>query len=86
VRATRLLHEPLLHFLLIGLALFVLYEKLAAPTGAGMSIVVSQAMVDQLAREHEVRWTRKPSEQELASLVDGYVRDEILSRGIGARS
>jgi parvulin-like peptidyl-prolyl isomerase len=80
VRARRLLQEPLLHFLLIGLALFVLYEKIAAPNRAGMSIVVSEAMVDEMAREHEVRWTRKPSDQELASLVDVYVRDEILYR------
>jgi hypothetical protein len=80
VRARRLLQEPLLHFLLIGLALFVLYEKVAAPNRAGMSIVVSEAMVDEMAREHEVRWTRKPSDQELAGLVDAYVRDEILYR------
>jgi len=80
VRARRLLHEPLLHFLLIGLALFFLYERVAAPNRAGTSIVISQAMVDEMAREHEARWTRKPSERELAGLVDAYVRDEILYR------
>lgn len=45
-----------------------------------MSIVVSEAMVDDMAREHEARWSRKPSDQELAGLVDAYVRDEILYR------
>jgi hypothetical protein len=80
VRARRLLQEPLLHFLLIGLALFVLYGKVAAPNRAGMSIVVSEAMVDEMAREHEARWTRKPTDTELAGLVDAYVRDEILYR------
>jgi hypothetical protein len=80
VRARRLLQEPLLHFLLIGLALFVLYEKVAAPNRAGTSIVVTEAMVDQMAREHEARWIRSPSDQELASLVEAYVRDEILYR------
>ena len=80
MRARRLLQEPLLHFLLIGLALFVLYEKVAAPNRAGMSIVVSEAMIDQMAREHEARWTRSPSDQELAGLVEAYVRDEILYR------
>jgi len=80
VRARRLLKEPLLHFLLIGLALFVLYGKVAAPNRAGMSIIVSEAMIDEMAREHEMRWTRKPSDQELAGLVDAYVRDEILYR------
>jgi parvulin-like peptidyl-prolyl isomerase len=43
-------------------------------------MVVSEAMVDEMAREHEARWTRKPSDQELAGLVDAYVRDEILYR------
>src|SRR5687768_7415880 len=76
----RLLQEPLLHFLLIGIALFVGYEKLAAPDLAGKRIVVSEAMVDQMAREHEGRWTRKPSEEELRGLVESYVRDEILYR------
>ena len=80
MRTRRLLQEPILHFLLIGIALFVVYGKVAAPNRAGMSIVVSEAMVDEMAREHEARWTRKPSDQELAGLVDAYVRDEILYR------
>jgi len=80
VRARRLLKEPLLHFLLIGFALFIVYAKLASPDRSGTTIVVSEAMVDELAREHEVRWARKASDQELAGLVDGYVRDEVLYR------
>jgi hypothetical protein len=76
----RLLQEPLLHFLLIGIALFFVYDKVAAPNRTGMSIVVSEAMVDQMAREHEARWARKPSDEELAGLVDAYVRDEVLYR------
>ena len=80
MRTRRLLQEPILHFLLIGIALFVVYGKVAAPNRAGMSIVVSERMIDEMAREHEARWTRKPSDQELAGLVDSYVRDEILYR------
>jgi hypothetical protein len=76
----RLLQEPILHFLLIGIALFVVYGKVAAPDRAGTNIVVSEAMIDQMAREHEGRWTRKPTERELAGLVESYVRDEILYR------
>ena len=75
----RLLQEPLLHFLLIGIALFVVHGMVASPNRAD-TIVVSEKIVDELAREHEVRWTRKPSDQELAGLVDAYVRDEILYR------
>ena len=79
MRIKRLLQEPLLHFLLIGIALFVVQGMVAAPNSAD-AIVVSEKIVDELAREHEVRWTRKPTDQELAGLVDAYVRDEILYR------
>ena len=79
MRIRRLLQEPLLHFLLMGIALFVVHGMVAPPNRAD-TIVVSEKIVDALAREHEVRWTRKPSDQELAGLVDAYVRDEILYR------
>ena len=79
-RLRRLLQEPLVHFLLIGIALFVVHAKIAAPSRAGTSIVVSEALVDRLAREYEARWTRRPSEGELTALVESNVRDEILYR------
>jgi hypothetical protein len=80
LRLRQILQEPILHFLLIGVALFVVYGKVAAPDRAGTRIVVSQAMVDEMTREYQARWIRKPSAQELAGLVDTYVRDEILYR------
>jgi hypothetical protein len=80
VRIRRLLQEPLLHFLLIGIALFVVHDQVAAPNRAGKSIVISEALVDQLAREYEARWTRKASGRELDALVEAHVRDEIIYR------
>src|SRR4030095_2253656 len=47
---------------------------------AGKRIVISEALVDQLAREYEVRWTRKASDRELDALVEARVRDEIIYR------
>jgi hypothetical protein len=76
----RLLREPVLHFLLIGLFIFVTYGLLAARDDQGKRIVVSQAAVDSLTREHQSRWMRPPTEQELAGLIDAHVRDEILYR------
>jgi hypothetical protein len=76
----KLLREPVLHFLLIGVAIFVAYG-LIAPRGNGANrIVVTQGVVDALVREHQARWQRAPAEQELAGLVEAYVRDEILYR------
>jgi hypothetical protein len=80
VRLTSLWREPVLHFLLIGLLLFVAYEWLTPADKSGSRIVVTQPMVDGLALEYRTRWSRPPSEQELGRLVDAYVRDEILYR------
>jgi len=76
----RLLREPVLHFLLIGLLLFVAYGRLAPDYKSGARIVVTRSMVDSIALEYQTRWSRPPTEQELAMLVDAYVRDEILYR------
>lgn len=74
------MREPVLHFLLIGAALFVYYDLVATPGPDAERIVVSRALVDALAREHSVRWNRPPTPAELQGLVDTYVRDEILYR------
>ena len=74
------LKEPILHFLLIGIALFVIHGKVAAPDKAGTRIVVSQPMIDDMAREFEARWSRPPGEQEMVHLVNARIRDEILYR------
>jgi hypothetical protein len=76
----RLLREPVLHFLLIGIALFVAYGQLAPPRDDGARIVVSQAIVDNLAREYQARWFRPPGNEELRMLIEAHVRDEILYR------
>jgi hypothetical protein len=76
----RLLREPVLHFLLIGIALFVAYGQLAPPPEDGARIVVSQAIVDDIAREHQARWFRPPGDEELSKLIEAHVRNEILYR------
>lgn len=80
MRIKSLLREPVLHFLLIGLLLFAAYGWLAPADQSGARIVVTQSMVDNIALEYRTRWSRPPTEQELAGLVDAYVRDEILYR------
>ena len=75
-----LVREPLLHFLLIGLALFLWYGRVA-PAGTDPSrIVVTQAQVDVLVRQFEATWNRPPTPADLRGLVDTYVTDEMLFR------
>ncbi len=76
----RILREPLLHFLLLGLALFACYGRVTPDDDGKRRIVVSQAAVDLLATQFQETWNRPPSPVELNGLVDSYVRDEILYR------
>lgn len=79
-RAPRWWREPLLHFALIGAALFFVYGRLNPGVESEQRIVVTQAIVDELARQYEARWMRPASAHELANLVEAHVRDEILYR------
>jgi hypothetical protein len=76
----RWLREPLLHFLLIGLALFLYYGHVAPGDRDTRRIVVSQAQVDDLVRQYQATWNQPPTPRELAGLVEAYVHDEILYR------
>jgi hypothetical protein len=76
----RLLAEPLVHFLGIGLLLFLLYALVAPADSGGDRIVVSREMIASLAAQHEGAWGRRPTEAELRRLVDRWVADEIVYR------
>jgi peptidyl-prolyl cis-trans isomerase C len=82
-RAKRWLREPLLHFLLIGLAMFVGYPVLnpAAVEQANRSRI---ELTDDDLRQLEVGWTaqwrRPPTREEMRRLVESKVREEILYR------
>ncbi len=78
----RLLKEPLLHFFLLGSALFVAYG-LISETGrrsAPDEIVVTVGRVEHLAAGFAKTWLRPPSDAELEGLIDEWVRDEIAAR------
>jgi hypothetical protein len=75
------LREPLLHFLLIGIGLFVLYNVLrGGDTGAPRDIVVTEARVAALAESFATTWMRPPTPQEIKGLVEDYIAEEIYYR------
>ena len=80
MRIRRLLAEPMLHFLLIGVALFAAYRWKAPDDSAGRRIVITQGVVDDLVTQHVGARGRGPSATELNHLIESYVRDEILYR------
>jgi hypothetical protein len=77
----RLLREPLLHFFVLGAALFALYGwlnrgALDSPT----EIFVSRGQVQSLQAQFERVWQRSVTPEELQKLVDNWVREEIFYR------
>lgn len=83
--ARQLIREPLLHFLLIGLLLFLLFDVVSgARGGEERRIVIDDATVAGLTRMFEATWQRAPTATEIRNLVDSRIREEILYReGIG---
>jgi hypothetical protein len=76
-----LLREPLLHFLLIGIGMFVLYSLVRDDdSGAPREIVVSEARVEALAESFAATWMRPPTAAEIKGLVDDFIAEEIYYR------
>ncbi|MBY5333734.1 peptidyl-prolyl cis-trans isomerase [Rhizobium leguminosarum] len=77
----RIAREPLLHFLLISLAIF----GISALIGGGGAeaperIIVTASRIEQLATIYAKTGQRPPTEDELKGLIDDYVKEEIFSR------
>jgi len=75
-----LLGEPMVHFLLIGIALFGAYRWMAPGDTTADRIVVTQGVVADLVTQHVAAKGREPSAVEMDHLIESYVRDEILYR------
>ena len=77
----RLWREQLVHFLLIGFALFLFYGSTRdVASEAPNRIVVNSGQVEQLAANFKRTWMRPPTEDELTALVENHVRDEVFYR------
>ena len=78
---TRLLREPLLHFVVLGAFLFVIYGLVDdSEENQPDHIVVSAAQVERLAEGWQRTWQRPPAPTELQALIDDHVREEIYYR------
>jgi hypothetical protein len=73
----------MLHFLLIGAALFLYFDFVGSGDNdapVAKRIVVSSGQVEQLAANFERTWSRPPTQQELDAMVEGHVREEVFYR------
>jgi peptidyl-prolyl cis-trans isomerase C len=79
----RLTREPLLHFLLIGLVLFVVYDRLhpgAENKSESSRIVLTPDDFEQLAVTWLAQGRAPPTPAEMQSLIELKVREEVLYR------
>jgi hypothetical protein len=78
---SRLIKDPLVHFLLIGAALFAVSAWRGESLSAGRErIVVTAEQVAQARAAAAVLQGREPTREELDALVEPTIRDEVLYR------
>lgn len=75
----RAAREPLVHFLAIGAALFVLNGLINGPDegSTGETITISEGRVNQIAESFVLLAGRVPTREEIESLVDDFVSEEV---------
>ena len=77
----KLLREPLVHFLLLGAALFAAFSWIPGNTPTGSkSIVVTQGTIEHLVTMYTLTRQRPPTDQEIKGLIDDYIREEVSVR------
>lgn len=78
-----LLREPLVHFLLAGVVLFSLSALFGQSFGVGDNSNRIEVTADRIQQLHET-WTRQrgapPTQRELDSLIEDFIREEVLYR------
>ncbi len=88
MKPSHLLREPLLHFLLLGAAIFALFAAVndAPPPVAADRLEVTEEDALRLAQQFEATWRRLPTTEELSALFERQVEEEVYVREARALS
>ena len=78
----KLLREPLLHFMFIGAAIYLLYGVFAEPVPEAddKTIVVSAGEIEWMQTSWQKRWNRPPTAAEFDGLIQQYIKETVLYR------
>ena len=77
----KILHEPLLHFLLLGAAIFVAYSWVATLNSAEPGkIVITQGQLASMMETFTLVRQRPPTREEWEGLIRERVREEVYYR------
>lgn len=74
------LGQPLLHFLLLGGLLFVLYYAINPGSNSKETIVIDDDQVSRIVTVFQKEWNRMPTDEEMKGLLEKYVEEEIYYR------
>ena len=74
------LREPLVHFLVLGIGLFLLHALVSPVDRGDGRIVVSKGQIADIAEQYQTSWGRQPTPKELQALVEAEVKNQILYR------
>src|SRR5215813_12500050 len=81
VQTMKLLREPLLHFVLLGVTIFAAHSLVSKHSASKPgNIVITQGKIENLVTGFTRTWQRPPSKDELRGLVRDYVREEVAYR------
>lgn len=77
---SRIVKEPLVHFLLIGGLIFAAYSMFddSPTTPPSQQIIITQADLTALSAQFESVWKRQPRPQELNAMTKEMIRDRVL--------
>ncbi len=70
--------QPLIHFLLIGLALFILFSLVNTQEDAENKIILDQSDLERTIATWEMQWNRPPTAEELTNLLKSNIRQEVF--------
>ena len=75
----KILKEPILHFLVIGVLLYITYQSFNNYLNRGENVIyVKDAEISQLEQSWEMRWNRPPTPEERKGIVKQYIREKVL--------
>ncbi len=74
----KLLREPLFHFLILGVAIFIAYSFLSRPVNNEPGkIVITAGELASMREGYIVTWQRPPTNDEMEGLIRERVREEV---------
>ncbi len=72
--------EPLVHFLLIGLGIFLIYGWVSDEQSDENKIIIDDSHLAHLVSIWELQWNRPPTEIELQGILENYLQQEVFYR------